>query len=85
MQQSFSEEIEKMLQEIDAIIQENQKLQASQIFSVRDWQAAYLLSVLILACSSLLQKKRVWCATSIIDEVIVLIFLTKLLHASSSV
>lgn len=53
----FTQDIDHMLQDIDALILHNEKLQCkTHTFSVKDWQAAYLLSILALAISSLLEK-----------------------------
>lgn len=75
-------EIEKMLQEIDVMIAQNEMLRRSQIFSVHEWQAAYVLSILILSIASFLGRKQISAhhARLTADEFVILVFLCKLSH-----
>ena len=83
----FTNDIERMLLEIDTIVLENEKLREAMLFSVREWRIAYSVSIVTLALQSLVRRKQKGCiqAKLMPDEIIVLLFLcTGLKHLERS-
>jgi hypothetical protein len=54
----FTQEIELMLKDVDRIVQETEKLRGTMIISVREWQVAYIISVLVLIIDSTVKRHR---------------------------
>ena len=83
----FTRDIEEMLRDIDAIVLENERLREAMIFSVRDWQIAYAISVLTLAVSSLVKKRQMAFKSPRLmhDEFLILSFLCGIMHSGVQV
>ena len=77
----FTRDIEEMLQDVDAIILQNERLREAMIFSVREWQIAYYASILTIAVGSLVERKHKTLKPQrlMADELVILISLDCLL------
>ena len=73
----FTREIERMLLDVDVIVLENERLREAMLFSVRDWQIAYSVSILTLALQSLVERKEKGYKRQKVmpDEIILMLFL----------
>ena len=79
---TITEDIERILRDVDVIISENETLKEAMVISIREWQITYSASVLTLAVASLIQRRHNAFKSPRLkaDEFVILIFLAGLLR-----